>query len=67
VVRDWKLQQFSSQHIIDHVSCNKDYEYNNLFRFITNNGVVLENDYAPYRGEKGSPQAVREVRFFFNK
>ena len=56
-----------SQHLIDHVPCNKEYGYNDLFRFITDNGAVLENNYAPYKREKGPPQAVREFRFFFNK
>jgi hypothetical protein len=56
-----------SQHLIDHVPCNKEYGYNDLFRFITDNGAVLEKDYAPYKREKGPPQAVRELRFFFNK
>ncbi|GMY15323.1 hypothetical protein FCV25MIE_10562, partial [Fagus crenata] len=46
-----------SQHLIDHVPCNKEYGYNDLFRFITDNGAVLEKDYAPYKGEKGPPQA----------
>jgi hypothetical protein len=45
----------------------REYDYDLLFQFITDNGVVLEKDYAPYRGEKGPPQAVREVRFSFNK
>jgi hypothetical protein len=68
LVRGGKLQKFSSQHLIDH-ACNKygEYDYDLLFQFITDNGVVLEKDYAPYRGEKGPPQAVREVRFSFNK
>ena len=56
-----------SQHLIDHVPCNKEYGYNDLFRFITDNGAVLENNYALYKREKGPPQAVRELRFFFNK
>ena len=56
-----------SKHLIDHIPCNKEYGYNDLFRFITDNGVVLEKNSAPYKGEKGPTQAVREVRFFFNK